>query len=297
MKEPLVSIVITTKNEEKHIENCLLSIKNQSYENIEIIVVDNQSTDKTKDIAFKYTKKVFDKGPERSAQRNYGMLEKSKGDYVMFVDADMILSAGLVKSCVNEMQNSDFIALHIPEIVLGKKFFSKVRCFERSFYNGTVIDGARFFLKKEFVKVNGFDETMSGPEDWDIDKKIKQAGDIGLLQISEFEKMSDYLYDLIYTKGINPQKYGSVIFHNEAEFDLTAYLRKKGYYAKSFDTYINKWGKDDPEIKKQFGLWYRFFGVFIENGKWQRLIMHPVLTFGLYFLRFLVGFFYLFRIK
>jgi glycosyltransferase involved in cell wall biosynthesis len=55
-----VSVVITTKNEEKNIANCLESIKRQTYpqNRIEIIVVDNNSTDGTKEIARKYTKKV-----------------------------------------------------------------------------------------------------------------------------------------------------------------------------------------------------------------------------------------------
>lgn len=92
---PLVSVVITTKNEERNIESCIKSILEQSYQNIEIIVVDNYSTDKTKEMALKYTDKVYDKGPERSAQRNYGMIDKSNGEYVMFVDADMILSPDL----------------------------------------------------------------------------------------------------------------------------------------------------------------------------------------------------------
>ena len=60
---PLVSIIITTKNEEKNIQNCLESIKCQTYpkEKIEIIVVDNHSTDKTKTVARKYNSKIFDK--------------------------------------------------------------------------------------------------------------------------------------------------------------------------------------------------------------------------------------------
>ena len=69
---PLVSVIVTTKNEEKNIANCLKSIKNQTYKNIEIIVVDNNSDDRTKEIAGKYTDKVFNHGPERSALRNLG---------------------------------------------------------------------------------------------------------------------------------------------------------------------------------------------------------------------------------
>jgi len=64
---PLVSVIITTKNEEKHIENLLQSIKRKTYKNIEIILVDNYSTDKTIEIARKYTDKIYLKGLERSS--------------------------------------------------------------------------------------------------------------------------------------------------------------------------------------------------------------------------------------
>jgi glycosyltransferase involved in cell wall biosynthesis len=295
---PLVSVVITTKNEELNIENCLRSIKAQEYNNIEIIVVDNGSSDRTKEIAGEYTDKVYDKGPERSAQRNYGMIEKSNGEYVMFVDADMILTPRLIEDCVEFINKENCLALHISEIVLGRNFWSRVRRFERSFYNGTVIDGARFFRKDKFVEVGGFDETMSGPEDWDIDKKIKQVGKIALVPAGQKITTNDWsLANLVKNKGVNPYNYRAVIYHNESEFNLRKYLKKKEYYAKSFDAYINKWGKEDSDIKKQLGFKYRFFGVFLEKGKWRKLLAHPPLALGMYFLRGMVGVVYLIRGK
>jgi len=268
MENPLVSIVITTKDEEKNIANCLESIKAQSYPNIEIIVVDNNSSDKTKNIAAQYTPNIFNFGPERSAQRNYGLIQKAKGKYGMFLDADMTISPDLIKDCVDFITRNNFVALHISEIVLGDNFWSRVRRFERSFYDGTVIDGARFFRQDTFIKVGGFDETMSGPEDWDLDKKFKQIGTIGLVPERNNE---------------------AVIFHHEEEFDLKKYLNKKSYYSESFAVYINKWGKNDPDIKKQFGLFYRYFGVFLEDGRWKKFIFHPSQALGVYFLRVLVG--------
>jgi len=295
MTEPLVSLVITTKNEENNIEPIMESIQAQRYKTIETILVDNNSSDKTKELARQYTDQVFNKGPERSAQRNFGMIEKAKGKYVMFIDCDMILSPYLIEHCVALIEKGDYIALHIPEIVLGRNFWSKVRRFERSFYNGTVIDGARFFRKDKFVEVGGFDETMSGPEDWDIDKKIKKIGKIGLLNSIEkndnplLGKAGWSLKNFILNRGVNPDQYGSVVYHNESEFNLKKYLSKKGYYATSFDGYIKKWGKDDPDIKKQLGLKYRYFGVFVENGKWLKLIMHPFSALGMGYLRVMVG--------
>jgi len=293
VNKPLVSVVISTKNEEKNIENCLKSIVFQTYpkENIEIIVVDNSSTDKTKEISQKYTEKVFNKGPERSAQRNFGMLEKSSGEYLMFLDADMILSPDVIETCVKKMESEGSLAgIYISEVVLGKSYFSKVRRFERSFYDGTVVDGSRFIKKSAFEKVGGFDEDLYAAEDWDLDKRLKKVGNLEVLENKEPVDLSNWEFkDYILERGVNPEKFGSVIYHNESEFDLKKYISKKKYYSKNFNKYLNKWGREDPDIKKQFGFWYRFFGVFIENEKWRRLIGNLHLALGMYFLRFLVG--------
>lgn len=298
IEQPLVSVVVTTRNEEKNIGNCLRSIKAQTYQRVEIIVVDNKSTDKTQQIAAQYTPKVYTKGPERSAQRNHGMIEKAEGDYVIYIDADMILAPLLIEACVGYIQKSGAVALHVPEIVLGKNYFSRVRRFERSFYDGTPIDGARFFHRPTFVKVGGFDEPLfvrGSGEDWDIDKLVRQYGDIVLLpryyHVHQENRWS--LADFVAVRGVRHEKGFVGIYHNESEFKLLPYLKKKSYYSLGFDGYIKKWGKDDPDIRKQFGLVYRFWTVFVEQGKWRRLLGRLHLTAGMYFLRFLVGVTYL----
>jgi glycosyltransferase involved in cell wall biosynthesis len=245
----------------------LKSIKNQSYKKTEIIVVDNNSTDDTKLIAREYTNKVFNKGPERSAQRNFGV-SKSKGSWVLYLDADMILSRRVIEDCVKHIKPG-IVGMFIPEIVTGNSYWSKVRRFERSFYDGTVIDCVRFVDKKVFQKVGGFDLSLTGPEDWDFDKKVRQEGRV-----------------LVIKESLN---------HNESEFNMEKYLAKKSYYSKSINAYIKKWGCDNPDIKKQLGFYYRFFGVFFEQGKWKKLITHPLLTFGMYYLKFRVGLNYLKR--
>lgn len=54
------------------------------------------------------------------------------------------------------------------------------------------------------------------------------------------------------------------------------------------DDYFKKWGFDET-TKKQFGFYYRYIGVFIENGKWKKLFAHPLLSLSMYFLLFLRG--------
>ena len=263
----MVSVIVTTKNEEAHIKNCLTSVLQQDYPQIELIVVDNQSTDATKEIARQYTALVFDRGPERSAQRNYGV-SVSTGDLVLYLDADMILQPGIISEAVSVFSSrTEVVALYIPEVIVGEGFWIKVRNFERSFYDGTVIDAVRFVRSSTFKALGGFDTGLCGPEDWDFDKRVRTAGQTAVLR--------------------------TPLHHNEGSFDLDFYLKKKAYYAVDFRHYIAKWGAHDPDLKKQLGPLYRFLGVYVENFRFRKMLAHPLLTFGMYYLRFCVGLTYL----
>lgn len=264
----MVSIIITTKNSEEFIAGCIKSVINSNYTatgEIEIIVVDNYSIDKTVLIANSLGAKTFIKGPERSAQRNYGV-QKASGEIIGILDVDMTLSENVITECVEIFQNNEKIkALYIPEKIFVNDFFNKVRNFERSFYNATVIDGVRFFRREDFLKIGGFDTSITGVEDWDLDRRIKNVGEVSIIK--------------------------SPLFHHE-NHTLKKYIIKKSYYASNFDNYFRKWGFDET-TKKQFGLYYRYIGVFVEKGKWKKLLLHPVLAFSMYFLLFLKGFVYI----
>ena len=89
MKKPELSVVIPTKNEESNIAACIRAF-DAVRARVEVIVVDNFSADRTREIASALGARVFTQGPERSAQRNRGWREAT-GDVILFVDADMIL--------------------------------------------------------------------------------------------------------------------------------------------------------------------------------------------------------------
>lgn len=273
-KKPIISVIVATKNEERNIENCLKSILRQSYncDRIEIIVVDNNSADRTKEIARKHADKVFNLAEEvdlsktknfRGAQLNFGV-NKSNGEIIFFPDADMTFDKNLMVDAIEKLKNFD--ALYVPEKICGKGFFGKIRNFERSFYDGTCIDGVRFVKKEVFNKVGGFDEKniMFGPDDWDFTKTLKRNG---------------------FRIGITEKH----LFHHEEWMTWKIYLNKKSKYVNTFEGYIAKWGKNDPDVKRQLGLYYRFIGVFAENGKWKKMIFNPTLACGVFALRFFVG--------
>ena len=280
-----LSVVITTRNEEANIANCIRAF-DAVREDVEIVVVDNNSTDATKRIAADLGATVLDKGPERSAQRNLGW-RTATAEWVVVLDADMILpekTIGAILDVTEERKDfgretedgksglpskvSSPLAYWIPEIRTGSGIRVKARNFERSFYDGTCIDALRLFHKSVLEKTGGYDENLiAGPEDWELDIRVLATG-------AKCAVLKNHL------------------IHNEKQLTLKRMLEKKAYYTKSMAAYQAKW-KDHPALKKQFGLYYRFLGVFIENGKWKKLVRHPILALVMYFERFSVGLTYL----
>jgi glycosyltransferase involved in cell wall biosynthesis len=272
-----ISVIIATKNEELNILNCITSIKNQSYKNYEIIVIDNASEDKTAEIVMKAGIKyinlinVSSANPYncRGAQINLGV-SATNGDYIFIPDADMTIEQGFFEEAIGLLEHYD--ALYSPEEIIGNSHFVSIRNFERSFYLGTCLDVPRIFSKKIFDAVGGFDEEniRFGFDDWDFCKKIK-------------------------TNRCNIHQMKSKIYHDERRMNVISYLSKKKSYIQDYKPYVQKWGKDDMDIKRQFGLKYRFFTVFLEDKKWRKVINNPVKSLGMYGLRFFVGLFYVIK--
>jgi glycosyltransferase involved in cell wall biosynthesis len=98
----MLSAVVLTKNEERNLENCL---KRLSFAD-EILVIDDYSSDKTLEIAKKFNAKVFQKSLDGdfASQRNFG-LSKAKGKWVLFVDADELVSENLKLEIVSKINN------------------------------------------------------------------------------------------------------------------------------------------------------------------------------------------------
>ncbi len=258
-KGPLVSVVITTKNEEGVIGRLIQSIKTQTFKNREIILVDNNSTDKTLDIARKMNVKTYAIGPERSTQRNFGA-KVAKGKYLLILDADMELTPNVISECVQLVESDKKVGeIVIPEESLAANFWGKVKAFERSFYNekgDELTDAARFFKKDVFFKAGGYDETITGPEDWDLPETIKEL-------------------------GIRVGRIKSKIYHYERINSLFSLAFKKFYYAKLAHRYLKK--HNIPVISAKTIYFLR--PVFYKN--WKKILLHPVLSLAMFLMLFL----------
>ncbi len=107
-----ISVIVPVYNVEKFLDRCVTSIINQSYKNLEIILVDDGSTDSSKELCNKWGLKdkrikVFHKkNGGLSDARNYGF-EKSSGKYITFVDSDDYLPQNAIEVLYNSLSNTN----------------------------------------------------------------------------------------------------------------------------------------------------------------------------------------------
>ena len=126
----LVSVLIPARNEEKNIGKCIKGVLAQDYQNKEIIVLDDNSTDNTFKLtsSFSNHKIKIIKGKELPADwlgKNWAchqLSQKANGDYLLFVDADVELTPKVISSAVYELEKSNITLLSIFPTQIIKSF-------------------------------------------------------------------------------------------------------------------------------------------------------------------------------
>lgn len=190
----LVSIVIPVYNLEEYIEHCLKSISEQTYANIEIVCVDDGSTDDSANVVSKYAQIdnrvscVRRENGGASSARNAGINE-AKGEYLMFVDGDDYIHPQTVEillDCI-EKYNVDMVSAHQQctfSLDEDMKLISDYKCkvvdhstlFEN--VNGNVIgkSSCAKLFRTAFAKKNSFPEGISNGEDTNYIVKLLACG-------------------------------------------------------------------------------------------------------------------------
>lgn len=185
--KPLISIVIPIYNEEKVIANCLRTLAGQSYEPIEVFLVDDGSTDKTPEIVSSIKHQVLSikilhqdhQGP--GPARNLGA-KKAKGEILVFVDADMTFEKNFIKDLVSPIVKGQTIGTFSKNemVANSKNVWSICWNINRNLPPGRMLPENypnlapvfRAILKSEFEKVGGFDATGEYTDDWSLSKKL-----------------------------------------------------------------------------------------------------------------------------
>ena len=254
MSLPLISVVVSIHRPSKTIKKCLESIKNQTYKNIELVVVDDFDNKENKYLEFIHRKaKYFQDGPERSIKQNRGVKE-AIGEFVAVIDQDMYLSENVLKSCYEKMISENLVAIKIPEISIGDGFWTKCVALDRyvsNFLEDSLNESCRFFRKRDFLKIGGYDEKIVGAEDSDFNYRLQNLGNIGKI------------------KGI--------IYHDEGKIKFWSRVKKKYYYSRAFRKYF----KRRPYVAVT-----QFFPIKLAYFKHPIiLIKQPLVTMGMIVLR------------
>jgi len=247
-----VSVIVTTRNVARTLGACLSSIRRQDYPALELIVVDNHSSDATEEIARRYAEVVLSAGPERSAQRNLGV-RTARGPWILWIDADMVLEPTVVSHAVEAAAEAGAVAVSIPERTVGPGFWTACRALERSCYlDDPSLFNPRLLRRDLLLGMGGFAETMAGPEDTDLRHRLVAA-------------------------GAAVAHCGSFIDHDEGRLTLSDVVRKRIYYGRSLPAFAEA---NPGQVRTQATATVRAF-----HRHRSRLLADPVHGVGLVVLR------------
>ena len=120
MKNNKISVIVTIYNMEKYLDKCIKSILNQTYKNLEIILVNDGSTDKSLDICLKYYEIdkriiVLNNPNEGVVKVRLAGIKRATGDYITFVDADDWLDSNAYEQVMDMSDDEDIISYGLLE--------------------------------------------------------------------------------------------------------------------------------------------------------------------------------------
>lgn len=189
-----VSIIIPCYNQAGYVEEAVLSAINQTYQNIEIICVNDGSTDKTseviKKLVDKYKNIVFFDEPENKgvvAARNFA-IQACTGEYILPLDADDTIEPTYVEKAVKVLdENKNIGVVYCRAKIFGAedKIWDLPAYSKESFLYGNVVFCTALFRKSDFVKAGGYKANMEhGWEDYDLWLSFVELG-LDVYQIDE----------------------------------------------------------------------------------------------------------------
>lgn len=183
----MLSIIIPTFNEEKYLPRLLESIRDQSYNDYEIIISDNFSKDRTREIARSFGCKIVDGGLPGKARNNGA--RASNGDLLLFLDADVFMNnKDFLKLLLYKHKKKKFVMASGFILPDNKYFLDHLLMFLGNIFNFLFqkiyrgVQGPYMFVEKKYYdKVNGFDEEIFLGEDVDFSYRVSKIGKLSFL--------------------------------------------------------------------------------------------------------------------
>ncbi|MCW3997062.1 MAG: glycosyltransferase [Candidatus Bathyarchaeota archaeon] len=180
--EKKISVVLTIRNVEKYIEQCLESILDQTIKDFEIVILDDMSDDSTQkkvekfdDCRIRYFRNQKRLGLTKNRNRS---LKYAIGEYVFFTDGDCIVSRNWIAEGLRYLKEPNCVGVEGKIYYVSKDYkptFSDHVCKNED--GGMFMTGNMAYKKRTIEDVGGFDERYSYHEDRDLALRIKNRGD------------------------------------------------------------------------------------------------------------------------
>lgn len=184
MEKPLVSVIIPAYNAEKYIEETVNSALQSTYLPLEIIIVNDGSTDKTREIIDKLSaenniiKSFHQKNKGSSAARN-AAIGHSQGKYILPLDADDLISPDYIEKAVSVLEERPEV-----KVVYGDAMFFgeknglwRLPEFDINLLaRRNIIYASGIYRRKDFDQTGGYCEDIAGMEDWDFWISMMKSG-------------------------------------------------------------------------------------------------------------------------
>lgn len=174
------AIIIRTKNEERWIETVLETIFRQTYQNLEVIIVDSGSTDSTLEIAKKFPVKIFEISPEDFSYPNalnYGIKKTSATSFIVMISAHSIpISFSWLQDGLDNFRDFKNVAgvYGFLRSLPGATFWDKIIMSGSYFLRQIIFPKRRFVIKKAGMGVLGFTNAIISKKLW-MERPLNEA--------------------------------------------------------------------------------------------------------------------------
>lgn len=252
---PLVSIIIPTYNYAQYLGQAIESALDQTYSNIEVIVVNDGSTDNSRDIAASYSRKInyiYQENKGLSAARNVGMA-RAAGKYLVFLDSDDLLAKDVIALSVASLEKADVAPGCISK---NEQFINNIgdhpkknawntpesQALDELLFFRNIAPPHAYMIEREKAIDLSFDSTLKACEDYDFWFKYfsKHGAPIRSEGLVYYRRHRTSM-----SANLNRQYY----------FDAVVQKRITEYFLKSYETRQPLFGKPlSPQLATQYAL-------------------------------------------
>lgn len=195
MENQKISVVVPTYNGERTLNRCLNSVLDQTYKDYEVIVVDNNSTDRTKDIIKEFqlikgekVKYVFEGYRSRGGARNAG-IEAASGEIIAMTDMDCVVPTNWLSELIKPIiLEEEMVVVGFEEDLINNYWTKNIQMANWKYVKRNLngkhtfhIDTKNFAIRASLIKKLMFDPRLGNIEDFDLFVRLRKIANIRFL--------------------------------------------------------------------------------------------------------------------